>query len=94
MAAQLVLAAMLRFQFNQAVARAFVTANRYRHFYPRQRPVMSDRRLRAFVFRGKLVGDFVQLFRQRIVDGRTLQHVTTHHRVIGFLHLMLFKLLR
>ncbi|MOA45238.1 hypothetical protein D3C78_1676180 [compost metagenome] len=55
---------------------------------------MGDCWLRTFVRRGKLVGNFVQLFRQRVIEGIAFQHVTADHRMVGFLHLMLFKLLR
>ncbi|MNH38687.1 hypothetical protein D3C79_997630 [compost metagenome] len=63
MTTQLMLAAVFRLQLQQAVARTVITANGDRHLHLRQRPVVGDRRLRAFIGRGMLVGDFVQFFR-------------------------------
>ena len=69
-APQLVLAAGFRLQLHQAVPRAVVAADGHRHLYLCQRPVVCHRRLRPLIGIGMFISDFVQLRRQRVVEGR------------------------
>ena len=91
-AAQLVLTAGLRLKFNQAVARGRVAARGQRHLYRCQPFVVGHRQLRIFIGPGKFVGNFVQLFHQRIIQHGLPLQPAAHHGVIALLNLMLFKL--
>ncbi|SVX85693.1 Uncharacterised protein [Klebsiella pneumoniae] len=93
MATKLVLASSFRLQFHQAVARGRVTSSRYRHFYGRQTAIMRHCWLRAFIFAGKFISDFVQFFHQWIIQHRFFHQPATHNRMVTFLDLVLFKLL-
>ncbi|MNP14964.1 hypothetical protein D3C76_1073030 [compost metagenome] len=94
MAAQLVLATGFRFQFYQSVARGREFTGGNGHFDRRQTAIIGHRRLRIFVFTGKFIGDFIQLFDQRIIERRVVHQPAAHNSVIAFLNLMLFELLR
>ena len=94
MAAQLVLAAGFRLQFHQPVARGGITPGSDRHLYRRQTTIMGHRRLRAFIFAGELIGDFIQLFHQRIIEQRLFHQPAADDRMVALLDLMLLELLR
>ncbi|MPN49823.1 hypothetical protein SDC9_197445 [bioreactor metagenome] len=55
---------------------------------------MGDGRLRAFIIAGKLIGNLIQLFDQRVIQHGIIHQPATHNRMIAFLNLMMFKLLR
>ena len=55
---------------------------------------MGHRRLRAFIFAGELIGDFIQLFHQRIIEQRLFHQPAADDRMVALLDLMLLELLR
>ena len=55
---------------------------------------MRHRRLRVFIFAGKLIGDFIQFLNQRVIKHRFVAQPAASDRMIAFLHLMLLELLR
>ena len=93
MSAKLMFASGFRLQFHQAVARGRVTSGRYRHFYGRQTAIMRHCWLRAFIFAGKFISDFVQFFHQWIIQNCFFHQPAAHNRMVTFLDLVLFKLL-
>ena len=94
MTAQLVLAAGFRLQFHQPVARGGITPGCHRHLHRRQAAVVGHRRLRIFVLTSKFIGDFIQLFHQRVIQQRFVHQPAADDRMVALLDLMLFKLLR
>ncbi|AEW75026.1 hypothetical protein EcWSU1_03598 [Enterobacter ludwigii] len=92
--AELVFAPGFGQQLNQTVAGGRKLAGCHRHFRGRHAAVIRHGRLRTFVIAGKFIGNLVQLFHQRIIERSALRQPATNDRVVAFLDLVLFKLLR
>ncbi|MNN82513.1 hypothetical protein D3C81_1994530 [compost metagenome] len=84
----------MRLKLHQPVARGREFTRGNGHFDRRQTAIICHRRLRLFIVTGKFIGDFIQLFDQRIIKRRFVHQPAAHDGVITFLNLMLFELLR
>ena len=92
--AKLVLAPGFGQKLHQTISRGRKFAGRHRQFCGRHTTIVGHRWLRAFIFAGKFIGDFIQFLHQGIIKRGGIHQPATHDGVVAFLDLVPFKLLR